>query len=166
MRRQYLDYRVHRFEVHRLYANAGIRPLTTFGMVLLQLPIIIIVFLVIQSSPDFVGKGFLWLSDLSRADQLARASWLPLLGPEWNLLPLILVGSLWLYSTTLRLGRSKPGLTYYVVWAFVAVGLGVMTYRWSAAILLFTISLLWTDMIKQQVLLRLTSRVATPGEHR
>lgn len=166
MRREYVDYRVHRFEVRRLYANANIRSLRTFGTVILQLPVIIIVFLIIQSSAAFVGKEFLWLSDLSSADRLTQLPWLPLFGPELNLLPLMLVGSIWLYSTTLHIGRTKSGLAWHLSWAFVAVGLGFMTYRWSAAILLFTISLLWIDMVKQQLLLRLTLLVRGEGDQR
>jgi len=166
MRRKYVDYRVHRFEVRKLYADANIRSLRTFGMVALQLPVIIIVFLIIQSSTDFVSERFLWLSDLSSADRLTQLPWLPLFGPELNLLPLILVGSIWLYSTTLRIGRARSGFVWHLSWGVVGVGLGLMTYRWSAAILLFTISLLWIDMVKQQLLLRLTSLVRGEGDQR
>ena len=143
-------------EARELYASQGVHPLSAIVAFLLQVPLFVIVFLIMQSTPVFAGKSFFWVSDLSVPDRLAQ---IPggRLGSDLNLLPLVLVGSIWLYLTTLFSSGRKSGLFGRIVWFLLAIGIGVLTYRWSSALLLFTIALLWFGIFIQQGLLVLNS---------
>jgi hypothetical protein len=104
--------------------------------------------LAIQSSSVFVGKGFLWVADLSIADHLAEMPALPLFGTSLNLLPILLAGSISAYSTALRAGAKRSGVLGHMVWMVVAVAVGVLTYRWSAAVMLFVLTLLCSGTLE------------------
>ena len=153
LQRDYVDYRIHRFEVRRLYRHSGINAFEALGLVLVQTPLFIIVLLVIQSTPVFAGESFLWISDLSVADRAAGLPSIASLRSEIHVLPLVLVASVWFYSMSLRGPGNLPGLLGQLVWLLIAIGLGALTYRWSAALHLFFISLLWVGMAESWLLL-------------
>ena len=157
LRRESFDYRAHLYEVRRLYADEGIRPLTTLGSILLQMPLFIVVFLVVQATPMFTGKSFLWIPDLSVPERLAQIPKLPWLGSNLNVLPWLLVGSIWLFAMTMRGSGQSASVFGRIIWLIVAIGLGVLTYQWSSALLLFTIALLWLGILIQRMLLVLSA---------
>lgn len=140
------DHRAYLYETRKLYSDAGIRPLNALGSVLVQMPLFVVVFLVMQSTPVFAGKAFLWIFDLSVPDRLAQIPALPWFGSHLNLLPWLLTGSVWLFLTMIR---SSGGIFGRIICVLLAIGIGVLTYRWSSALLLFTIALLWTGIFMQ-----------------
>jgi len=152
-----LDHSVYLQKTRELYSSKGIHPLSAIAAFLLQVPLFVIVFLIMQSTPVFAGKSFFWVADLSIPDRVAQIPSLPWLGSYLNLLPLVLVGSVWLYLTiSLGSGRGS-GLFSRILWLLLAIGIGALTYRWSSALLVFTIALLWFGIFIQQGLLVLDS---------
>ena len=151
LRREHIDYRIHRFEVRRLFRQGELGALRTLGLVLLQIPLFIAVLLVVQSTPVFAGEAFLWIPDLSAADRAAEIPGVPVLGPELNLLPFVLAISVWVYSLSLGAPRNRGRLFAKLVWLSVAIGLGLLTYRWSAALQILFISLLWIGIVESRL---------------
>jgi len=148
LRREYVDYRVHRYEVRQLYAARGIGAWGAMLSVLLQVPLFIVVFLVLQATSVFAGQSFMWISDLAAPD---RFELFLLFGPRWCVLPVVLAASVWLYSAALAAGQRK-GLVRWALWLLVSVGMGFLTYRWSAALLLFATALLWIGLLEYGIL--------------
>jgi len=136
IREEFTDYRVFRHDVRKLFADSGIRPDRTLATALIQVPVFVVVFLVLQATPVFAGRQFLWIADLS----------VP--GQGIPVLPLALAASIWLYGKTLS--RAKPRRSPWsgVTWAALAAAIGLMTYRWPAALLLFTLALLWLGVVQ------------------
>lgn len=148
LRREYIDYRIHRFEVRRLFRQSEAGALSSLGLVLLQIPLFVVVMLVVQSTPVFAGEAFLWISDLSAADRAAEIPGVPGLGPQLNVLPFVLAVSVWGFSLSVGTPRNQGRLAARLVWLSVAVGLGLLTYRWSAALQILFISLLWIGIVE------------------
>lgn len=150
------DSRIYLHKVRQLYADAGIRPLGTLCFFLLQVPLFIIVFLIIQAAPVFAGTSFFWIPDLSGPDRLAQMPSLPWFGSNLNLLPWLLMGSIWFFLMTVRRPGKPARLLRRIVWLLLAIGIGVLTYRWPAALLLFSIALLWLGILIRRIFLVLT----------
>lgn len=163
LQHDYVDYRIHRFEVRALYSRRGIHPLSTLAMVLFQIPLLVLIVLIIQSTPLFAGRSFLWISDLAVADHAARIPAIAWLGSYLNALPVVLVGSVWVYSFSLRRPGGRRRILGAVVWLVVALGLGLLTYRWSAALLLFIIALLWIGVVELRLLSVRAARANGPA---
>lgn len=68
--------------------------------------------LVIQSTSIFVGKSSLWIFDLSVPDHLAKIPAFPWISSNLNLLPLILMGSIWLFAMIMQDSEQSMGLLY------------------------------------------------------
>lgn len=151
LRREYIDYRVHRFELRRLFKQSGLGAFSTLGLVLLQIPLFIAVLLVVQSTPAFAGEAFFWIADLSGADRAVEIPGLPVLGTDLNLLPFVLAVSIWVFSLSLGIPRRRGRLVVRLVWLLVALGLGLLTYRWCAALQILFISLLWIGIIEARL---------------
>lgn len=152
LRRDYVDYRVLRHDVRALYAQAGIHPLTTLGLALIQVPILIVVVLVLQSTPIFAGRTFFCLADLATPDRLLAIPGVNWPGLPWNVLPVLLAASIWVYAVTLGTPGRRQSLCRRIAWAVAAVVFGVLFYQWPAALLLFLLVLLWTGTIVQSAL--------------
>jgi len=76
-----------------LFQKYGVHPLSGCGPMLLQLPVFIALFRALSAAIELRHAGFLWISDLSRPDTIFRfPRSLPILGDEFNLLPLIMAG--------------------------------------------------------------------------
>jgi len=146
------DHSVYLSEMRELYASKGIHPLSVFVAFLFEMPLFILVFLVMQSTPVFAGKSFLWISNLSIPEHLAQMPSIPWLGSDLNLLPLLLMGSVWFFSMTIHGSGQSASIFGRIVWILLAIGIGVLTYRWSSALLLFTIALLWFGIFIQRML--------------
>jgi membrane protein insertase Oxa1/YidC/SpoIIIJ len=158
MRREHVDYRVHRYEVRRLFASRGVRPLVTLGCVLVQVPVFVLVFTVLFGSPALAGARFLWMADMSLPDRMAGMPALPLLGSDLNLLPAVLAVSVWAFFQALRDPGVNAGPLRHALWLAASLGLGLITYRWPAGLLIFTVTLLWAGVASQKLLLRLAAR--------
>jgi membrane protein insertase Oxa1/YidC/SpoIIIJ len=159
MRRDYTDYRVHRFEVRHLLAARGIKPMLTLGCVVAQVPLFLMAFMVLFGTSALAGQSFLWISDVSLSDRVAQIPAIPWLGSNLNLLPLVLVLSIWILLQTLPTSGKRVGLIHHSISILVAIGLGLLTYKWPAVLLLFTLALLWFGILFQRILLRVAARV-------
>lgn len=84
-------------EMMKLYKEHGINP---FGMlrgcipILIQMPIFIAFYKILNQSIDLKNQSFLWIHDLSRPDALFHFSTaIPLIGSSFNLLPILMAVS-------------------------------------------------------------------------
>jgi len=151
LRREATDPSIYLSKMRQLYASQGIHPLGVLVAFSIQLPLFIIVFLIMQATPVFAGKPFLWISDLAISDRIAQIPSFPWFGSELHLLPLLLMASVWFFAMTIRgLGQSA-GVFGRIIWLLLALGITVLTYRWSSALLLFTIALLWFGIFIQKM---------------
>ena len=148
LRREFIDYRVHRYELRELYAEAGIRPWRALCSVGLQLPLFVVLFLVLQATPVFADKPFKWIADLSAPDRAGQAMSRSL---DLNILPLVLAVSIWSFSRTLQTVGQRHNVGVGFAWFLMAGGIGLLSYRWPAALLLFTIALLWMGNLQHQI---------------
>ena len=84
-------------EIFKLYKEHGVNPFGAFKgclWMMIQMPILISLYYVINQTIDLRGGHFLWIQDLAQPDRLFRfASALPLLGHDFNLLPLIMTAT-------------------------------------------------------------------------
>ncbi|VVM05644.1 Membrane protein insertase YidC [Methylacidimicrobium cyclopophantes] len=77
-------------EMMKLYREFGVNPVGGCLPVVVQVPIFIGFYTMLQSSVELRHQSFLWIHDLTRPDTVAT---LPLLGLDINPLPLIMVGT-------------------------------------------------------------------------
>jgi YidC/Oxa1 family membrane protein insertase len=84
-------------EIFKLYKEHGVNPFGAFKgclWMMIQMPIFIGLYYVINNSIELRGAHFLWINDLSQPDRLFRlAGALPLIGNDINLLPLIMAAT-------------------------------------------------------------------------
>ena len=84
-------------EMVELYRREGVNPLGGCLPFLLQMPIFIGLYQVLWRAYYFQGKGFLWIKDLAQPDRLIILPFnLPLLGNEFNILPILMAGVMFL----------------------------------------------------------------------
>ncbi|MBI3615101.1 MAG: YidC/Oxa1 family insertase periplasmic-domain containing protein [Candidatus Omnitrophica bacterium] len=84
-------------EMMRLYKKNRVNPLSGCLPLLFQMPIFIALFQVLSRSPELRGATFLWIRDLSAPDALIHfPSTIPLLGNSLNLLPILMMGGMFL----------------------------------------------------------------------
>lgn len=139
------DKRDCRAQTHRLYAEEGPLPLGILGAVFLQVPILVTAILVVHSTPVFAGESFLWMKDLSVADRLGLAAgW----GWNLNLLPVVLAAAVGACGMVESRAKGRGW------WLALAAGLGLLTYRWSAAVQIFLVVLLMSGTAVRWVMRR------------
>jgi YidC/Oxa1 family membrane protein insertase len=95
-------------ETMKLYKEAGVNPLGGCLPMLLQMPVFIALFNVLQYTIELRGAPWiLWINDLSQQDVLFKLPLsLPLIGDNFSLLPLLMGASMWAQS---KLGGSPTG---------------------------------------------------------
>lgn len=78
-------------EQMQLWRKYGVSPLSGCGPLLLQMPVLIALFGALRAAIELRHAGFLWVADLSQPDTLFYLPFeLPLLGDQFNLLPIIM----------------------------------------------------------------------------
>ncbi|MDH4038097.1 MAG: membrane protein insertase YidC [Candidatus Krumholzibacteria bacterium] len=95
-------------ETMKLYKEAGVNPLGGCLPMVLQMPVFIALFNVLQYTIELRGAPWLgWINDLSQQDVLFKLPLsLPLIGDNFSLLPLLMGASMWAQS---KLGGSPTG---------------------------------------------------------
>jgi YidC/Oxa1 family membrane protein insertase len=143
-------------EMFKLYREHNINPLGMLkgcGWIMVQMPIFIGLYMVLYQVIDLRGAKFLWIDDLSQADQLfAFGASLPLLGPYFNLLPIIVAVTQMLTSkfmqtpaTDSQQAQMQQMMTWFMPWFILLI-----TYRFPAGLMLYWfVSNLW--QVVQQV---------------
>ena len=81
-------------EIFKLYKEHGVNPFGMFkgcAWMIVQMPIFIALYYLLYQSIDLRGAHFLWIEDLSRPDRLfVFKNAIPMLGREFNILPIIM----------------------------------------------------------------------------
>lgn len=83
-------------EMMELYKKHRVNPFGGCLPMLLQMPIFIALYQVIIRSVELKGAGFLWIKDLSMPDILKLPFVIPLLGNRINLLPILMIATMFL----------------------------------------------------------------------
>ncbi len=95
-------------ETMKLYKEAGVNPLGGCLPMVLQMPVFIALFNVLQYTIEVRGAPFVgWITDLSQQDVLFKLPIsLPFIGDNFSLLPILMGGAMWAQS---KLGGSPTG---------------------------------------------------------
>ncbi|MFZ2235499.1 MAG: YidC/Oxa1 family membrane protein insertase [Dokdonella sp.] len=126
------------YEDHNVSPSAGMKPLL---MVLLQLPIFIALFQILEQAPELRGASFLWLKDLSQPDHLiAIGMQLPWFGSYLNVMPLVLAATIVLATFTAPGdGANAASRKRHYIAAAMAVSFFVIFYSFPAGMVLYWI---------------------------
>jgi len=97
-------------ELAEVYKQYNVNPFGGCLPMLIQMPIFIALYQGLMRSIELKGAHFLWIKDLSRPDYVHIPFTLPVLGNEIHVLPLLMVGAMFLQqrlSTKSSTGASK-----------------------------------------------------------
>ncbi len=102
-------------ELMKLYKEHNISPLGGCLPTLLQLPLLAALFIVFRSTIQLRGASFIpgWIDDLSRPDTLATLPFsLPMYGDQFNLLPILMAGSMIIQSKMTMKDPKQKAMVY------------------------------------------------------
>jgi YidC/Oxa1 family membrane protein insertase len=108
-------------ETMKLYKEHGINPLGGCLPMLLQLPLLGALFIVFRSTIQLRGASFIpgWINDLSRPDTLFTLPFsLPLYGDQFNLLPILMAGSM-IFQSKMTMQDPKQKAMVYIMPIFM-----------------------------------------------
>lgn len=120
-------------EMMKLYREYGVNPLGGCLPMLVQIPIFIGFYTMLQGSVELRNQSFLWIRDLTQPDTIFH---IPTLGLDINPLPLIMVGTQILLSRMTPQASDNPQLK---VFQWMPVFFLVFFYNFASAL-----SLYWT----------------------
>lgn len=127
------------YKKHNISPAAGIKPLL---IVLLQLPIFIALFQILEQAPALRGADFLWIGDLSQPDSLVSLGvQLPWFGGYLNILPLVMAATIMLAAVTAP-GEARGDPAYKKrLWisGAMAVVFFIIFYTFPAGLVLYWI---------------------------
>jgi YidC/Oxa1 family membrane protein insertase len=121
---------------HQVSPLAGMKPLL---IVLLQLPVFVALFQILEQAPELHGARFLWIGDLSGPDRIAGLGLhLPWFGDALNLLPFLLAASIMLAALTIPGDRDAPGhKKRLLISGLMALSFFVGFYSFPAGLVLY-----------------------------
>ena len=127
--------------IFALYRENRVNPLSGCLPMLLQMPVFIAMFQAISHFIELRGKSFLWISDLSLPDRLAKLPIsLPLLGDYLNLLPLVMAVAMYFQTKLSQRGsaavESNPSMKM-MSGPMMPVMFGVMFYQVPSGLVLY-----------------------------
>lgn len=102
-------------ETMKLYKEHGINPLGGCLPMLLQLPLLGALFIVFRSTIQLRGASFIpgWIDDLSSADTIFTLPFsLPLYGDQFNILPILMAGTMMLQSKMTMQDPKQKAMVY------------------------------------------------------
>lgn len=131
-------------EVMALYREHRVSPLSGCLPMIVQIPIFIALFQAISHYIELRGRGFLWISDLSLPDRLAELPFaIPFLGREFNLLPLLTAGAMYLQTKlsqqSMASADANPAAKM-MSGPLMSVLFGVMFYHFPSGLVLYWLS--------------------------
>jgi YidC/Oxa1 family membrane protein insertase len=141
-------------EVMKLYKEHNVNPAGGCLPMLLQLPVFIALYRVLQSSISLRGEPFLWMADLSEPDALICFGRGFLGLTSFNVLPLLMVG-LWVYQQKLTPKSDDPQQAQMQkMMMFMPIIFGFMFYGMPSGLVLYfvassSVGLLESKVIKQ-----------------
>jgi YidC/Oxa1 family membrane protein insertase len=153
-------------ETWKLYREHNINPLGMLkgcGWMMIQLPIFIGLYKLLYQVIDLRGAGFLWITDLSQPDRIFHHGIaIPYLGPDFNLLPIIVAISQMLTSKFMQTPATDPQqvqMQKMMTWVMPVVILFI-TYRFPSGLMLYwLVSNLW-QVVQQIYVKRVISKPA------
>jgi YidC/Oxa1 family membrane protein insertase len=108
-------------ETMKLYKEHGINPLGGCLPMLLQLPLLGALFIVFRSTIQLRGASFIpgWIDDLSSPDTLFHLPFsLPLYGDQFNILPILMAGSM-IFQSKMTMQDPKQKAMVYIMPIFM-----------------------------------------------
>jgi YidC/Oxa1 family membrane protein insertase len=108
-------------ETMKLYKEHGINPLGGCLPMLLQLPLLGALFIVFRSTIQLRGASFIpgWIDDLSEADTIFHLPFsLPLYGDQFNILPIIMAGTM-IFQSKMTMQDPKQKAMVYLMPIFM-----------------------------------------------
>jgi YidC/Oxa1 family membrane protein insertase len=96
-------------EVMELYRKHKVNPFGGCLPILLQMPIFIALYQVFMRSIELRGAKFFWINDLSLPDRAPLPFSLPFIGNRLNILPLLMVGLMFLQQKVTLAKQTMPG---------------------------------------------------------
>ena len=128
-------------EVLGLYKTHKVSPLGGCLPMLLQMPIFLALFQAISHFVELRGKSFLWITDLSLPDRVARLPVpVPLLGSDLNILPIIMAAAMYLQTKVSQQSMATGGTTSSVnvmSGPLMSVMFGLMFYHFPSGLVLY-----------------------------
>ena len=121
---------------YKISPAAGMKPLL---IVLIQLPVFIGLFQILQRAPELHGAMFLWVNDLSQPDQLATFGVVvPWFGNAINALPIVLAATVVIAALTAP-GERHDDASQRRIWISVAIAVAFLAifYRFPAGLVLY-----------------------------
>lgn len=127
--------------IFALYREHRVNPLSGCLPLLLQMPIFIAMFQAISHFIELRGKSFLWVSDLSMPDRLAKLPIsVPFIGDYLNLLPLVMAAAMYFQTkmsqTASAATESNPTMKM-MSGPIMPVMFGVMFYQFPSGLVLY-----------------------------
>ena len=128
-------------EMMNLYKKAGVNPMCGCLPMLLQMPILLAMYRLLDRMVELKGAQFLWISDLSRPDCVWQWPFtVPLLNISGlNILPIIMVATQ-VWSSLTMPGAKDNKQTQYMIWMMPLLFF-FMFYNVSSGLVLY-----WTVM--------------------
>lgn len=129
-------------EMMELYKTHKVNPLGGCLPMLLQMPVFIGLYQVLWRSVSFKGSKFLWISDLSKPDRLFTFPFkLPLLGDEFNVLPVIMVFVMFfqqkLSGKNMVVTDPSQAAQQKIMTTIMPVFLGFIFYKFASGLTLY-----------------------------
>ncbi len=122
-------------EMMKMYRDYKVNPMAGCLPMLIQIPIFFAFYTMLRTAIELRGASFLWISDLSMADTVAR---IPVMGWPVNLMPLLMAATMiWQTRITPQAPNADPSMKM-MMWMMPAMFL-FFCYNYSSGL-----SLYWT----------------------
>ncbi len=129
-------------EIMDIYKKEKINPLGGCLPFLLQMPIFVALYQVLWRSYYFQGESFLWIKDLALPDRLFIMPFsLPLLGNEFNILPLLMAAVMFLQqkisSKNLVVTDEQQAMQQKMMLYLFPIFIGFIFYKFASGLSLY-----------------------------
>lgn len=125
-------------ETMALYQKYGVHPLSGCFPLLLQLPVFIALFRALRAAIELRHAGFLWIGDLSQPDTIFHLPFtLPILGNEFNLLPLLMVGVMLLQQRSMPQASTEQAQQQQKIMKWFPLFFVVLLYHFPSGLVLY-----------------------------
>jgi len=151
------------YKAHELSPIAGVKPLL---IVMLQLPIFIALFQILEHATELKSASFLWISDLSRPDQIGQLGFsIPWMGNLLSALPVVLAVTVVLAGVVVPGDQKGTAAHRKRVWGSAAMALAflVIFYPFPAGLMIYWITNNILQFVQQLLASRSPIRVPAGG---
>ena len=125
-------------EIMNLWREHRVNPLSGCLPLILQLPIIFVLFQVLSRHIALKGASFLWIKDLSEPDRLfVLPNSIPILGNEINLLPILVVVGMVIQQKISVSASSTNPQQQKMMMIFMPLIFGFIFYRMPSGLVLY-----------------------------